>query len=276
MLVGALRGAAGLVVLGAAGAAAAGDHEVPAEPLSRLPWPYAPLDPDITAERAFESYKRGHCMYAVADAILGQVAERLGPPYNSFPLQMFEYGKAGIHGWGTLCGSLNGAAACFQILSKTPAPLTTALFTWYEREALPDYLPKGAKFPNIPVVAGTPLCHLSVSHWCKAAGKKVSSQERAERCGALSASVARKAVLLLAAQHAGEALPVALSERAQTCGGCHEQGGFLENTRSKMDCTSCHWTGPVPGDVHAGVQRRIHGMKEWVRSFGRASASEVK
>jgi hypothetical protein len=32
-----------------------------------------------------------------------------------------------VHGWGTLCGTLNGAAFVFQVLSADPAPLTDAM-----------------------------------------------------------------------------------------------------------------------------------------------------
>jgi hypothetical protein len=275
-LIGGLAGAAGVVVLGAAGDAAASveGQAGAAGSMKALPWPYVPLDPDVTADRAFEAYKKGHCMYAVAEAILGQYAEKLGAPYDQFPLEMYEYGKGGVFGWGTLCGCANGAAAIFKLLAKKPADLTTALYTWYESEPLPNYVPKAATHPNFPVIAGGVLCHLSVSHWCEASGKKSNSPERAERCGALAASVARKAVQLLAAEHAGEKIPVALSERAQFCGGCHETGGFLENTRSKMDCTPCHWSTPGVGKVHGTVQRGIRGMKDFFLGTARADAGK--
>jgi hypothetical protein len=235
---GVVKGVASLAVLGAAGgASAAASGAGAAGSLAALPWPYAPLDPDATAERAFASYAKGHCMYGSFEAIVGQVAERLGPPYTTFPFAMVTYGAGGVQGWGTLCGALNGAAAAFQLLSPEPAKLTDALFAWYEREALPDFAPRAAKFPNVKVAAGSPLCHASVSAWCHASGKKAYSAERKERCGALAASVARKAVLLLGDPRA---IAVPLSERATSCGVCHEKDGPLENTRAKMDCRGCH------------------------------------
>jgi hypothetical protein len=178
-------------------------------------------------------------MYGTFEAIAGQVAEKLGAPYTGFPFAMFAYGAGGVHGWATLCGTLNGAAAAFQLLSTEPAKLTDALFSWYEREALPDFAPRTAKFPNVKVAAGSPLCHASISAWCRGSGRKAYSAERAERCGALAASVARKAVLLLADQQGGSLAP-RLSERAIVCGQCHEKDGWLENTRTKMDCRGCH------------------------------------
>jgi hypothetical protein len=234
-----LKGAAGLAVLAAARDASAASATVPAGSLSTLPWPYQPLDPEITAERAFQSYSKGHCMYGSFEAIVGQVAEKLGAPYTGFPFAMFAYGAGGVHGWATLCGALNGAAAAFQLLSTEPAKLTDALFAWYERAALPDFSPRAAKFPTVRVAAGSPLCHASISAWCHGSGKRSYSAERKERCGALTASVARKAILLLADQQGGSLAPT-LSESATACGQCHEKGGSLENTRTKMDCRGCH------------------------------------
>ncbi len=209
--------------------------------LRKLPWPYRPIDADAAGDRAFQAYLKGHCMYGSFEAIVGTVAERLGEPYTSFPFDVFEYGAGGVQGWGTLCGALNGSAAAFQLLSPKPAPLVDALFTWYEREALPDYVPKAAKFPNVKSAAGSPLCHASISRWCEASGKKTYSAERNERCGVLTAAVARRAVQLLNLQAEGKPLPVALDPATQECSGCHEKGGALENTRGKMTCEACHF-----------------------------------
>ncbi len=247
-----ILGRRGWVKLVGGGAAAAGALSIAsragaeitaagARPLRSLPWPYAPIDADAAGDRAFRSYLKGHCMFGSFEAIVGAVAERLGEPYTSFPFDMFVYGAGGVQGWGTLCGALNGSAAAFQLLSPKPEPLTDALFTWYEREALPDYVPKGAKFPNVKAVAGSPLCHASVSRWCAATGKKTYSAERTDRCGVLTAAVARRAVQLLNLQLEGKALPVALDTSTQQCSSCHEKGGDVENTRGKMTCDACHF-----------------------------------
>jgi hypothetical protein len=206
-----------------------------------VPWTYAPLEPDATGDRAFASYLRGHCMYGSFEAIVGQVAERLGPPYRDFPFDLFVYGAGGVAGWATLCGALNGSAAAFQLLSPRPDPLVDALFAWYEREALPDYVPKAAKFPNVKSVAGSPLCHQSLTRWCAAARRKTYSAERKERCGVLTAAVVRHAVTLLNAQAAGKPIDAALAKPTMECMGCHEKGGALENSRGKMRCGGCHF-----------------------------------
>ncbi|MDR3762689.1 MAG: C-GCAxxG-C-C family protein [Acidobacteriota bacterium] len=217
-------------------AAAAG-----ASGMQQTPWPYKPLDPDAVAQRAYESYLKGHCMYGSFEAIVGTVADQLGGPYKDFPYAMFKYGAGGVNGWATLCGSLNGSVAAIQLLSPNPNPLIDNLMAWYEVAPLPNFYPKGAKFPEVRSMAGTPLCHESIAHWCKKAEKKSYSPERVERCGTLTASVARQAVVLLNEQAAGKTMEVfGLSKQAQGCSGCHEKGGMVENIRAKMECGECH------------------------------------
>lgn len=233
-----VAGAAGVVVVGRpALAKIAGGGK-----LATLPWPYSPLDERKTAERAFAAFAKGHCMYGVFEALAGATAERLGEPYTTFPFDMMEYGAGGINGWATLCGSLNGAAAAFKLLSKDPDPLVDALYAWYERAPLPDMVVPGARFANVASVSGSPLCHTSVSRWCEAASKASYSPERKERCGVITACVARRAAELLNAQAAGKPLPVLpAGGKAAECSKCHEKGGEVENTRAKMDCGGCHF-----------------------------------
>ena len=212
-----------------------------ASPMQQTPWPYKTLDPDAVAQRAYDSYLKGHCMYGSFEAIVGTVADKLGEPYKNFPYAMFKYGAGGVNGWATLCGSLNGSVAAIQLLSPNPNPLIDNLMSWYEVTALPNFYPKGAKFPEVRSIAGTPLCHESIAHWCKQSGKKSYSAERAERCGTLTASVARQAAVLLNEQAAGKPLAVlAPSKQTQTCSTCHEKGGMVENVRAKMECGGCH------------------------------------
>ncbi len=209
--------------------------------MAQTPWPYKAIDPEVAGQRAYESYLKGHCMYGSFEAIVGPVAEQLGDPYKSFPFMMFKYGAGGANGWGTLCGALYGSLAAIQLLSPNPNPVIDTLMSWYETEPLPNFYPKGAKFPEIRSAAGTPLCHESIAHWCKKAGKKAYSPERVERCGTLTASVARKTVMLLNEQAAGKMMAgLAQSTQTQNCSTCHEKGGMVENIRAKMECGGCH------------------------------------
>jgi hypothetical protein len=206
----------------------------------KYPWPYKPLDSEVAAARAYAGYWELECMYGGFESIAAPIAEQLGSPYKDFPFAMMKFGGGGIYGWGTVCGTISGAAAAIQLLSPKPQPLVDALFIWYESEALPDYHPKEAKFPEIRSIATVPLCHASISNWCKASGKKSYSDERKERCAALCGSVARKAVMLLNDQADAKSLLVTLPAATQACSSCHEQGGVLENSRGKMSCGGCH------------------------------------
>lgn len=236
---GLLAGIGGATLLGRT--LAAGTPAVPTSPMAKVPWPYRPLDPDATAQRAFEAYNRHHCMYGTFESIVGAVSEKLGAPYTDFPFEMFTYGMGGVDGWGTLCGALNGCSAAIQLLSAHPEPLIDELYRWYEGAPLPNVSVKGAKFPTVQSVSGSPLCHPSIAKWCEASGKKAYSPERAERCGVLAASVARKTVLMLNDQAFGKFVPVTqVDDRTRTCMGCHEKGGVMENMRSKQACVACH------------------------------------
>jgi hypothetical protein len=251
-----VSGFAGLAVPAAAdpqGGQTPQEKQQPVEALGRVPWPYRPLDADPVAQRAFLAYQRGGCMLAVFDPIVRGVAERLGAPYTAFPFSMFAYGAGGVAGWGSLCGALNGAAAAFALLSPQPGPLIAALFAWYETQALPDFLPGGSRFQNVTAVAGSVLCHASIAHWCKASGKRSNSPERAERCAALSGSVARKAVMLLNAQAAGTLAVPPPDPTTTGCLGCHGAQGTLGNAAGRMSCAPCHTPSELASQGHPKV-----------------------
>lgn len=82
----------------------------------------------------------------------------------------------------------------------------------------------------------------SAAGWCEASAKKSYAPERVERCGVLTACVARRAAELLNAQALGKPLPASVGN-AETarCVSCHEVGGAKEDTRTKMDCQGCHF-----------------------------------
>lgn len=233
--------ATGAAVMGTlfTGKASAGTGECRAP---KTPWPYEKLDPVTVAERAYKSYYVGHCMYGAFEAIIGELADRKGFPYNTFPVDMMKYGVGGVADWGTLCGSLNGGAAAIFLVSPDPKPVIDELFGWYQEAKLPDYRPKHPKFDIATSVARSTLCHVSVSKWCKASGLKAFSKERAERCAWITASVAKHTVELLNNQAAGTFKAVfPIPAHVKECRSCHDIGGALENTRGKIDCSPCHF-----------------------------------
>lgn len=219
-----------------------------------VPWPYKRLDPAMAAERGYEAYYKGACSYGAFEAIVSQLREAIGYPYSVMPSEMMIFGEGGVAGISSLCGALLGASAAIFLVHGGLDPkkreeaflLIRELFNWYEQEALPNYRPKTPKFEIRTSVARSPLCHVSVSRWVKVAGFKSFSKERSERCGWLTASVAKYTVEMLNAKLDGEFKPAhALSAEVKTCRSCHDRGGAVEDSRGMMDCGGCHFTGKV-------------------------------
>ena len=109
-----------------------------------FPWKYAELDPDITAQRAYSYFDKGHCMYGAFTPAISQFAEKYGEPYRSFPVEMMIYGAGGVAGWGSICGAVNGSAALISLFVKNEDDikrLVDELFLWYQETELPVYVP---------------------------------------------------------------------------------------------------------------------------------------
>jgi len=212
-----------------------------------LPWAFARLDQDITADRAYQDYYQGHCMYGVFKSIVWQLAEQRGEPYKSFPLDMMKYGAGGVAGWGSLCGGLNGGAAVIGLFAATQEQaklLTHELLRWYETTALPIYVPKKPKLEmEMPKsVSNSVLCHVSVSSWCKVSGHRAFSKEHNERCARLAADTAKKTVEILNSTLQDQFVAThALSPETKWCQSCHARGGNLENSLGEMSCAACHF-----------------------------------
>jgi hypothetical protein len=220
-----------------------------------IPWPYSKVDPTKAAERAFTAYSNGGCMYGAFEGIIGELRDTVGAPYNAFPTTMMKYGGAGVNGWGTLCGALNGIAAAIYLVadSKACSPLINEVFGWYGVTALPDYKPTTSKIATCATsIADSQLCHQSVTKWCDASGFKTTSAERADRCGRLTASVVYKTVTLLNAQADGTfKATFAVPASVTGCLSCHGKGGALENVHitNQTDCRECHDTFPASHPV---------------------------
>jgi hypothetical protein len=244
----AASGAAALTPLVGGSVIAAPDVEkIPA-----LPWPLKKLNAEVSAERGYAGYYKGACCYGAFDAVISQLREEVGFPYTVMPSEMLIVGEGGIAGTSSVCGALMGASsAIFLVLGgldpkkrEEAFALIRELFAWYEQEALPNYRPKTVKFEIKPSVAKSPLCHVSVSRWCKATGLKAFSKERSERCGWLTASVAKYTAEMLNAKLDASFKPAhPLSAAVKECRTCHDKGGTIENSRGLMDCTGgCHFT----------------------------------
>lgn len=266
----ALRIAAGAIAAGGAGTIALATAFKPDIKEAAIPesipggevnndWNYIPLDPEATAELAYENYPDGSCMYGVFSSVVKQLANEFGEPYASFPTEMMKYGHGGIGGYGTTCGSLNGAAALIGLLVKDKSIqniLIADLFHWYEKAQLPQYTPSEPAFDYRPPtsVSGSVLCHASTTKWGKISGLKISSKERKERCRRMTADVAAYTVEMLNSYFSGTFVAYTMdNEEVRTCMTCHGSEGKLGNTSGQMTCSSCHTESlghKVFGDVH--------------------------
>jgi hypothetical protein len=210
------------------------------------PWAYSPLDPASTGDLAYDFYKEGSCMYAIFKSVMAQLADRFGEPYASFPYHMMKYGHGGIGGYGTVCGSLNGAAALIGLLVEDKSAqntLITGLYRWYEQSALPEFKPQAAVLDFTPPssVSESALCHASVTMWTKESGYDAKAAERTERCRRLTSDVAIKTAAILNEYTTNTYLTVGHdSQNVRECMTCHGDKGKLNNTIGKMECSSCH------------------------------------
>lgn len=209
-------------------------------------WKYVPLNPDVSAERAYEFYAEGGCMYSMVKCVISQLAENIGKPYDSMPLHMFKYGHGGIGGYGTVCGTLNGAAALISLLvpDKTVQDKMIAdIFHWYETKPLPSFIPARPALDYDPVksISNSVLCHAANTNWCKKSGFNIGSNERKEKCRRLTADVAKKITIGLNELHSNNYMANAPgNEIVGTCISCHGKEGKLKNVSGKMSCSSCH------------------------------------
>ncbi|MDO5536998.1 MAG: C-GCAxxG-C-C family protein, partial [Desulfovibrionaceae bacterium] len=207
-------------------------------------------------------YKGYACGYGAFYSMIGLMAEKYGAPYNTFPFTMLEANKGGISDWGTICGALYGSAAAFALFygRKERNAMVNELFRWYEVTKLPIYQP-GDKAQGVAGelpsnVAGSVMCHISVSKWCYANKIEATSKQRSERCGRLTADVAAKAVEILNAKiDAGKDYKgvFAKQEAVSACGECHQTKGEEANwAKGVLDCTPCHNGGSALSNKFEG------------------------
>ena len=222
-------------------------------------WTYLPLDPAVTAALAYKEYPNGSCMYGTFTSIILQLAERIGEPFSSFPVQMMRYGHGGVNGQGTVCGALNGAAALIGLLvegKEHQDALVAELFSSYENTPLPVFKPSepGLDYKPPTSVAKSVLCHASTTRWGEVAGLRIDSKERKERCRRLTADIAAQTATILNRYNENTFFTNAYdNETVRTCMTCHGNEGKLSNTAGKMNCTSCHTKSlghKLFGDAH--------------------------
>jgi len=166
---------------------------------AQFPWGYTKLDIQQVGDIAYEEWYKSFCCQAVATGLLKPLQMKIGEPYTSLPLDAFKWGHGGGVGWGTLCGSLNGAGmATGFIAGPDGEKIINDVIAWYAGTELPKYKPANPKSSITNVnQSDSPLCHISVGKWMKKEGVAFFSPGRKERCARLSADVAMKTASLL-------------------------------------------------------------------------------
>ncbi len=227
------------------------------------PYPYATLDPEVVRVKAHSLYYSGKdCCAGCFGGLAEALAETVGDPWLTFPIEVMLFGRGGGVGWGSICGALNGAAALISLVTeKAPSgALINEVWGYSTTENLPSDAANAATYviqnftgPLPQNVAGSPLCHASVSQWCMVAGKKVSDIERKERCARLTGDIAAKTAEVLNA-HFASTFTSTFTDPASNavCMGCHG-GAMANNVMTHMECAPCHTDNPVHGGIYTGV-----------------------
>ncbi len=206
--------------------------------MSRWPWPYKKLDPAKTAEIAYNEWYRVFCGAAVINAVFSQLKETVGEPYASFPADAFVFLEGGQLGWGTICGSAAGANIVANLIigpritSATEGhEIAADIMQWYSETELPTYTPQKPKVNvRLPTtISDSPLCHISVGRWMKAANKPLKSKERKDRCARVAASTAHHLVELLNQWKDG-------TYEASSDFSCAKENGIT----GQYNCMDCH------------------------------------
>jgi hypothetical protein len=145
--------------------------------------------------------------------------------------------RGGIYSWGSICGSLPPAIEIIGLVTELDvgAKLINELMAWYKEFPFPEYQPAGMNIPT--TVANSSLCHVSVTKWQHATGLDRDSAERKERCGGLTADVAKFTVEMLnkvadTGAFEGKFKPAAVVGECMTC--------HSKFTHGKESCTDCH------------------------------------
>lgn len=255
--IGAVAGVAGLNTL-AGGKLLANTSEY------TWPYPYSTLDPEVARVNAHTLYWNDKdCGAGVFGGLVKSLADIMGEPWTSFPIEVLLFGRGGGVGWGSICGAFNGAGAFVSLVTeKGPSTdLINEIWGWGTTSNLPSDAANNATYEEVnydgvlpQCISGSPLCHAAVSQWCMVANKKVSDIERKERCARVTGDLAAKCAEVLNAHFASTfASTFTDPESNAVCMGCHG-GSMNNNVMTHMECAPCHNTEPVHGGSYTSVE----------------------
>ena len=210
-------------------------------------------------EAAYHAYYNGGCCHGAYSALLAELAETAGAPFNALPLDFGKFGGGGIASYGSICGAvLGGVLIVNTVVANAGArgAIMTDLMRWYEEFPFPAYVPvaKNAKedtgvtldfsagnLVNLQRSPRSHLCHASVSGWCAANGVGAGSPDKLARCARLTADVAGKTAEILNTYLGTSAYTArARDSVSNACVTCHTPAFASEPVASGMECATCH------------------------------------
>lgn len=216
----------------------------------------------------------------------------LGTDWDFVPYDMYLYGGGGIGGWATLCGIPNGCVALTNLIGAHGALGSDILghynlSEWPSTSTLPDlyYDDAGYGPTNYPtewaaaktpmsrddvlanVIPYSPLCHISISKWCYAAGVNLGTmgtegfQHKNDRCGKLAAEMAGYTAELINnyALYGNSGDTYVIPAATASCMTCHTKTADVSLYPAqvgKMDCAECH----VDNTIHSNQSLIIEGV----------------
>lgn len=218
------------------------------------PMPWVTLDPEVVRLKAHHLYWADKdCAAGCFGGFTEALTELMPDPWANIPMEIMLFGRGGGNGWGTLCGAVNGAAAIISLVTTKAdsGKLINEIWGWAASTSFPTdaanqasidgkYLDKKYNGALPQNVAGSVLCHASVTQWCNEAQKKVGDVERKERCARLTGDIAAKTTEILNAHFDHQFVPTYITNpNVAQCQTCHGATVF-NNVNSQMDCVQCH------------------------------------
>ena len=173
---------------------------------------YVKLDPAEVGRITYENYFKRWCASSVVAGFAEQLQNKAGGLWKEFPIDAMRWAHGGMAGWGALCGTLTGAGLIVGLVTNETdiaEAMANDLAFYYSYTEMPKYQPAKVLKAEITdiTVAGTPVCHISVGRWMRAAGDAFMSDERAERCARVAADIAMETARMLNAWKDGNYKP---------------------------------------------------------------------
>jgi hypothetical protein len=200
-------------------------------------WPFKKLDTDEVAGITYENYGDLWCASSVLKGMFDPLAKSVGGPYKTFNVESMRWAHGGLAGWGTVCGTMIGASTAIGFITgdiDTSEAMSNDLMFYYANTVLPVFKPAKVKYAEIKKTtkADTPMCHISIGRWMQEEGVAFLSNERAERCARVAATIAVKTAEMLNAWDAAGGTYTPVNQPL---------ANVLRNgITSQNNCTDCH------------------------------------